>query len=117
MDDEEAIVLMTQQTLERLGYQVTTRTSSVEAHEAFRAKPDEFDLVITDMTMPNMTGLELASRLREIRADIPIIICTGYSEIIDGNKAKASGILGYVMKPVTKDEIARTIRQVLDKEE
>ncbi len=104
-------------------YQVTPRTSSVEALEAFRAKPDEFDLVITDMTMPNMTGLELAPRLREIRPDIPIIICTGFSIICigfsgmtDGDKAKSMGILGYVMKPITKEEIARSIRQVLDEE-
>ncbi len=116
VDDEEPIVFMAHQILERLGYQVTPRTSSVEALEAFRAKPDEFDLVITDMTMPNMTGLELASRLREIRPDIPIIICTGFSEMIDRDKAKSMGILGYVMKPITIEEIARTIRQVLDEE-
>ncbi len=116
VDDEEPIVFMAHQVLERLGYQVTPRTSSVEALEAFRAKPDEFDLVITDMTMPNMTGLELAPRLREIRPDIPIIICTGFSEMIDGDKAKSMGILGYVMKPITKEEIARIIRQVLDEE-
>ncbi len=81
----------------------------------FRAKPDAFDLVITDMTMPNMTGLKLASMLREIRPDIPIIICTGFSEMIDVDIAKSMGILGYVMKPIAKDEIARTIRKVLDK--
>ena len=114
VDDEEALVFMTQQTLERLGYQVTSRTSSVEALEAFRAKPDAFDLVITDMTMPNITGVELTSRLKEIRADIPIIICTGFSEVIDKNRAKALGIREYVMKPIVKEEIARTIRKVLD---
>jgi CheY-like chemotaxis protein len=114
VDDEEAIVFMTQQTLERLGYQVTSRTSSVEALEAFRAKPDEYDLVITDMTMPNMTGVELTSKLLEIRPDIPIIICTGFSTIIDKNRAKAVGIREYVMKPIIKDEIARTIRKVFD---
>jgi PAS domain S-box-containing protein len=114
VDDEETIVLMTQQTLERLGYQVTPRTSSVEALEAFRAQPDNFDLVITDFTMPNMTGIELASKLLEIRPDIPIIICTGFSEVIDKNRAKAAGIREYVMKPIVKDQIARIIRKVLD---
>jgi len=114
VDDEETIVLMTQQTLERLGYQVTPRTSSVEALEAFRAQPDNFDLVITDFTMPNMTGIELASKLLEIRPEIPIIICTGFSEVIDKNRAKAAGIREYVMKPIVKEEIARTIRKVLD---
>jgi PAS domain S-box-containing protein len=114
VDDEETIVLMTQQTLERLGYQVTPRTSGVEALEAFRTQPDNFDLVITDFTMPNMTGIELAPKLLEIRSDIPIIICTGFSEIIDKNRAQAIGIREYVMKPIAKEEVARTIRKVLD---
>ncbi len=111
-----ALLFMAQQILERLGYQVTSRTSSVEALEAFRAKPDEFDLVITDLTMPNMTGVELAPKLLEIKPDIPIIICTGFSEIVDEDKAKAVGIREYVMKPIAKDQIARTIRKVLDEE-
>ena len=114
VDDEEPLVFMAHQILERLGYQVTTRTSSVEALEAFRTKPDAFDLVITDMTMPNMTGVELTSRLKEIRADIPIIICTGFSEVMDKNRAKALGIRAYVMKPIVKEAIARTIRKVID---
>lgn len=115
VDDEEALVFMTQQILERLGYQVTSRTSSVEALEAFKAKPDEYDLVITDMTMPNMTGVELSARLREIRPDIPIILCTGFSEMIDEDKAKNMGISAYIMKPILKDEIGGAIRKVLDK--
>jgi len=114
IDDEEAIVFMGQQMLERLGYHVTTRTSSVEALEAFRANPDKYDLVITDMTMPNMTGIDLAPRLLEIRPDIPIIICTGFSEIIDEARAKSAGIKGYVMKPMDKDQIGRAIRKILD---
>jgi len=81
---------------------------------AFKAKPDEYDLVITDMTMPNMTGVELVPRLKEIRSDIPIIICTGFSEMIDEDKAKAVGIREYVMKPIVIEEIAKTIRKVLD---
>ncbi|MEA3359551.1 MAG: PAS domain S-box protein [Thermodesulfobacteriota bacterium] len=113
VDDEETIVYMTQQILESLGYHVTPRTSSVEALEAFRARPDDFDLIITDMTMPNMTGAELAHRLLEIRSDIPIILCTGFSELMEENKAKEIGIREYVMKPIVRDEIARTVRKVL----
>jgi PAS domain S-box-containing protein len=114
VDDEEPIVNMVRQILEDLGYHVTPRTSSVEALEAFRAKPDEFDLVITDMTMPNKTGAELALRLLEIRSDIPIILCTGFSELMDEKKAKAIGIREHVMKPIVRDKIAGTIRKVLD---
>jgi PAS domain S-box-containing protein len=114
VDDEEQIVRMSQQMLERLGYHITARTSSIETLEAFRAAPDNFDLVITDTTMPNMTGIELARRLMEIRSDIPIIICTGFSEKISPDKASAMGIRGYVMKPIVKNELAKKIREVLD---
>ncbi len=114
VDDEVQIVRMEQQMLERLGYHVTVRTSSIEALEAFRAVPDNFDLVITDMTMPNMTGVELAKKIIEIRPDIPMIICTGFSEKISENKAITMGIRGYVMKPVVKSELAKKIREVLD---
>jgi CheY-like chemotaxis protein len=114
VDDEDPIVRMEKQMLERLGYKVTARTSSIETLEAFRAAPDKLDLVITDMTMPNMTGVQLAKKLLEIRPDIPIIICTGFSEKISEDKAKAMGIRGYVMKPVVKSELAKKIREVLD---
>ena len=106
---------MSQQMLGRLGYHVTARTSSGETLEAFRSAPDKFDLVITDTTMPNMIGIQLAKKLIEIRSDIPIIICTGFSEKISKDKAKAMGIRGYVMKPVVKSELAKKIREVLDK--
>ena len=114
VDDEVQIVRMEQQMLERLGYHVTVRTSSIEALEAFRAVPDKFDLVITDMTMPNMTGVEFAKKIIEIRPDIPMIICTGFSEQISEHKAITMGIRGYVMKPVVKRELAKKIREVLD---
>jgi len=113
VDDEEQIVRMTQQMLERLGYYVTARTSSIEALEAFRAAPDKFDLVITDMTMPNMTGIHLTQKLIEIRPDIAVIICSGFSEKISAHKAKAMGIHGYVMKPVVRSELAKKIREAL----
>jgi len=100
--------------LERLGYYVTARTSSVETLEPFRSAPDKFDLVNTDTTMPNMTGIQLAKKLIEIRSDIPIIICTGFSEKISEDKAKAMGISGYVMKPIVTGKLAKKIREVLD---
>jgi PAS domain S-box-containing protein len=113
VDDEEQIVRMSQQMLERLGYHVTARTSSIETLEAFRAAPNKFDLVITDMTMPNMTGVQLTQKLIEIRSDIPVIICTGFSEKISEHKASIMGICGYVMKPVVRSELAKKIREVL----
>jgi len=93
---------------------VTARTSSIEALEAFRANPGRFDLVITDFTMPNMTGMELTKELLKLRSDIPIILCTGYSEHINEDKAKGYGVRAFLMKPVVLDEIANTIRKVLD---
>ncbi len=100
--------------LEGLGYIVTARTSSTETLEAFKAQPDKFDLVITDMTMPNMTGVELAKEILNIRPDVPIILCTGFSEMIDEKKAKAMGIRKFVMKPVAMGDMAKIIREVLD---
>ena len=101
--------------LEALGYRVVAKTSSTEALEAFRAHPDEFDLVITDQTMPHMTGKILAKELMRIRPDIHIILCTGYSEVITEEKAKAMGIREFVMKPIVTRDMAKTIRNVLDK--
>ena len=115
MDDEEPIVRMERQMLERLGYDVTERTSSIEALLAFRANPNKFDLVITDMTMPNMTGVRLAQKLLEIRSDIPVIICTGFSTKVDDAKAKEYGIRGFVMKPVVMGDLAKKLREVLDR--
>jgi PAS domain S-box-containing protein len=114
VDDEKAMVDAIQPMIERLGYKVTARTSSIEALEAFRANPDRFDLVITDFTMPNMTGMELAKEFLKLRSDILIILCTGYSEHINEYKAKASGIRAFLTKPVFLGEIANTIRKVLD---
>ena len=101
--------------LEGLGYKVTARTSSIEALEAFRHKSAAFDLVITDMTMPNMTGKDLAGELMSIRPDIPIILCTGFSEQIDERRAKEMGISAFVMKPIVPRDIAKSSREVLDK--
>jgi len=109
-----AIVDIGEQMLESLGYTVVTRTSSIEALELFWAQPDKFDLVITDMTMPQMTGDELAKKLMAIRPDIPIIVCTGFSERINEEKAKAMGIRKLVMKPIVQREMANAVRKALD---
>jgi len=114
VDDEKAMVDTIQPMIEHLGYKVTARASSIEGLEAFRANTDRFDLVITDFTMPNMTGMELAKELLKLRPDIPIILCTGYSQHINEDKAKGNGIRALLMKPVVLSEIANTIRLVLD---
>jgi CheY-like chemotaxis protein len=114
VDDEEAILTMEKQMLERLGYQVTSRTSSLEALDAFRANPDKFDLVITDMTMPNMPGDKLSAELTKIRPDIPILLCTGFSETMSEEKATSLGIMGFLLKPIIMKDLAQKIRAVLD---
>lgn len=115
VDDEQALVDIGRRMLEKLGYKVTTRVSSVEALELFRAKPGQFDLVVTDMTMPNMTGDRLAKELMQIRADIPIVLCTGYSECISKESAKKTGIKEFIMKPLAMKELADAIRNTIDK--
>ena len=115
VDDEQVLVEIGKQMLERLGYEVTTRTSSIEALELFRVKPDQFDLVITDMTMPNMTGDKLAKEIMGIRADIPVVLCTGYSERIGRESAEKRGLRGFVMKPLSMNELANAIRNGIDK--
>ena len=115
VDDEEALVYTIQEMLERLGYQVTARTSSLEALEIFRTSPQEFDLLITDMTMPTMTGMGLSKRIKQIRADIPMVLCTGFSEMIDEKNAEALGFRAFVMKPFVRKDMAQTIRKVLDR--
>ena len=114
VDDEQQIVQTVKQMLERLGYQADARISNPEALEVFRKNPEAFDLVITDYTMPNMTGRDLAKKIMAIRPDIPIILCTGFSEQIDENQAKEMGIRAFVIKPIIMSEIARVIREVLE---
>jgi PAS domain S-box-containing protein len=116
VDDEKAIVEIGQKLLERLGYEVVGRTSSVEALELFRAKPESFELVITDMTMPNMTGDKLARELMGIRPGIPVILCTGFSERITEEKAKLLGIREFVMKPLVMKDLAKSMRRALDRQ-
>jgi CheY-like chemotaxis protein len=114
VDDEKVLTDMGCQMLERLGYKVVCRTSSIEALELFKAQPGNFDLVITDMTMPNMTGDKLAAALMAIRRDIPVILCTGFSEQFTEDKAKKMGIREYVLKPMVMNKLAQTVRGVLD---
>lgn len=99
--------------LEHLGYKVVIRTSSIEALKLFSSQPDKFDLVITDHTMPKMTGVDLAKELMQIRPDIPVILCTGYSKLITKEKIRKIGIKEFVMKPIVIRDIAETIRKVL----
>jgi PAS domain S-box-containing protein len=114
VDDEKSIVGFGKDMLEGLGYKVTAKTSSLEALETFRAEPGAFDLVITDMTMPVLTGAALAQRLWAIRKDIPIILCSGFSQLIDGSQAKELGIREYVTKPYTLTTLAKAVRKALD---
>jgi CheY-like chemotaxis protein len=114
VDDEATQVDIGQKTLELLGYEVVTRISSLEALEAFRAQPDRFDIVITDQTMPNLTGEALTRELMRIRPDIPVILCTGFSEQISQEKAAAMGIREFLLKPIIRRELAEAVRRTLD---
>ncbi len=114
VDDEPAIADIGLVMLTRLGYEVSVSSSSLEALEIFRNSPDMFDLIITDQTMPNLTGLELAGQVHRIRDDIPIILCTGYSEQLSEGRSKECGISALLMKPVSMEELAPIIRKILD---
>jgi PAS domain S-box-containing protein len=114
VDDEEPIGQLIRQMLERLGYRVTLRFSSVKALQVFKENPDAFDMVFTDMHMPKITGERLAAEVIAVKPNIPIIICTGFSNQISEEKAEALGINGFLMKPVVKSELARMVRRVLD---
>ena len=114
IDDDEALVEIGSQILEQLGYEVVTKQGSVQALELFRTEPDRFDLVITDMTMPHMTGGKLARELMTIRPKIPLILCTGHSGLVSEEKAEEIGIKAFVMKPLVMRSLAETVRKVLD---
>ena len=114
IDDEKPIVRMEQRMLERLGYRVTAYTESIAALDAVKANPDWFDLVFTDMTMPQMTGLVLAKEIKKVRPDIPIVLCSGLSYQIDHATRQELGNIEVVMKPISKNEIAAIIGKVLN---
>jgi PAS domain S-box-containing protein len=115
VDDERALVAMSEKMLQRLGYHVLAKTSSIEALEAFRAQPDGFDVVITDYTMPKMTGLDLAREVMRIRPDVPVILCTGFTEKVIADEAVKAGISEFALKPLNLREIASLVRRVLEK--
>ncbi len=114
VDDEESLAAMLKRSIGKLGYSTTAAMSSVEALELFRAQPDAFDLVITDQTMPHLTGEQLAQELLKIRPGLPILLCSGFSPKMDREKALAIGIKAFIAKPVSITELATTIREVLN---
>ena len=113
VDDEYSLVFTSQKMLTRFGYKVIAKTSSIEALNIFHIQPDLFDLVITDQTMPDMTGIDLAKELMIIRPDIPIIICTGYNEDITRENVRKFGIQEVIIKPYDKYTLHQTIQNVL----
>jgi PAS domain S-box-containing protein len=117
IDDEEALVRLATKLLQKCGYRVTGATNPAKALELFKADPARFDLVITDMTMPHMTGNQLALALQEIRPDLPIIITTGYSEKMSPEKAKKMGIQDFVLKPLSYRDLTQRIRRAIDQKE
>ena len=116
VDDEVPLVKLGERMLSRLGYNVVARTSSVEALEAFRNRVDQIDLVITDQTMPNMTGIELASELLQLKPGMPIILATGYSEDFLRERSEQLGISSLAMKPYLAKDLALAVRKALDSE-
>jgi CheY-like chemotaxis protein len=114
VDDDVFLVKMGRTMLENLGYQVVALSDSAEALKIFEAQSDKFDLVLTDQTMPRMTGVQLSKKLMAVRPDIPIILCTGFSELITPEEVRIMGIREFIMKPFVRRDLAETIRKVLD---
>ncbi len=114
VDDEETIAKIEKRLLEQLGYQVTDFSSSRKAFQAFQERPDAFDLILTDMTMPEMNGVELAKKILGLRPDMPIVIASGFSPLINEDSARSKGIREYISKPFKKLELAEKIRKALD---
>ncbi len=115
VDDEESIIKVLSESLEFLGYKPTAFSDSVDALACFSSSPESFDLVITDMTMPRMTGDVLATKIMEIRPEIPVVLCTGYSRKISEDIAGALGIRAFLYKPLTIRDLSATLRTILDK--
>jgi CheY-like chemotaxis protein len=118
VDDEPALAIALKQILEHLGYEVEYSTNGIEALEIFRLHLSDkpFDLVISDMTMPHITGVDLAMELLRLKPNIPIVLCTGFSEKMNAKKAKSIGVRGFLMKPVVARELAEMVREVLNKQ-
>jgi CheY-like chemotaxis protein len=113
VDDEEQILDMIELMLQSLNYTVVTKSDSIEALEEFRKDPEFYDLVITDQTMPGLTGFELSKKILAIRKRTPIILCTGFSELVNEELVKAAGIRKYIMKPILKSQLSMLIRELL----
>lgn len=114
VDDEPSVLNVVSKTLTRLGYEVTTASGGLEGWRRFADNPDVFDLILADQVMPEMTGMRLVEKMLKIRSDLPIILFTGYSATVSPEKAQAAGVRGFLMKPVMKEQLADTVRRVLD---
>ncbi|MFH1981823.1 MAG: response regulator [Pseudomonadota bacterium] len=114
VDDDTQVLTVQQRLLKKLGYQVSAESNAADALRAFKADPQAYDLVLTDMAMPGLSGDRLAKALMSIRPDIPIIICTGFSESITPEQAMAIGIRGFLMKPIQMADLAQMVRKLLD---
>jgi CheY-like chemotaxis protein len=115
VDDEPTVALAMQLLLESLGYEAVVHTTSHDALAAFRSEPHRYDVVITDQTMAQMTGEDLVHALRQMRPDIPILLCTGFSHIMDAEKAHALGLEAFLIKPVDEHELATRLQQVVSR--
>jgi PAS domain S-box-containing protein len=115
VDDEENLLRTVKELLEELGYRVNSFQNGTQAFEAYKEDPDCFDIVVSDMTMPGMTGLDLAKKILQLRPTQPVVLCTGHSELINRKKALKIGISDYYEKPVIISELAKVIRTVIDK--
>ena len=114
VDDEDFIIFPQKKILEKLGYKVTAMTGSLETLALFSKNPQRYDLIITDLTMPNLTGDRLAAEVTAIRPDMPVILTTGYADSVDSENVKQSGIKAFISKPFQREALAKTIRLVLD---
>jgi DNA-binding NtrC family response regulator len=114
VDDEDIQVELNRQRLIDLGYDVVATTSSIDALRIFREESDNFDLVIADQTMPNLTGMDLTEELLKTRPDIPVILCSGHSDAVSPELVREAGIRSFLMKPFDKRELAEVVRRVLD---
>ncbi|MCA1786789.1 MAG: response regulator, partial [Desulfobacteraceae bacterium] len=114
VDDEKPVIAIEKHLLSRLGYQVTSCTDSIEALELFAADPNRFDMVITDIAMPKMSGDKLAGEILTIRPDIPILLCTGFSETMTDEKMAAIGVKGLIMKPFVITDLDKKLRAIFE---
>jgi CheY-like chemotaxis protein len=114
VDDEAMIADIIKKMLDSLGYRVAVRSSAIEALEAFRSDPDRFDLVVTDLIMPKMSGLDLAEKILELRPGLPILLCTGFSGGLNAEQIESRGLRGVIFKPILRRDMATAIRKALD---